>query len=83
MQYHSKIALKVCVESESENMEKGLRGSGDRTLGVPLGGTRRVGGTWDFSGGPVVKSSPSNAEGAGMIPGWRAKIPHASVVKKT
>ena len=24
--------------------EKGLRGSGDRTLGVPLGGTRRVGG---------------------------------------
>ena len=39
--------------------------------------------TWDFSGGPVVKSSPSNAEGAEMIPGWRAKIPHASVVKKT
>ena len=26
--------------------EKGLRGSGAGTLGVPLGGTRRVGGPW-------------------------------------
>ena len=33
---------------------------------------------WDFPGGPVVKTSPSNAEGAGSIPGWGAKIPHAS-----
>ena len=32
----------------------------------------------DFSGGPVVKTSPSNAVGAGSIPGWGAKIPHAS-----
>ena len=32
---------------------------------------------WDFPGSPVVKTSPSNAGGAGWIPGWRAKIPHA------
>ena len=25
----------------------------------------------------MVKSSPSNAQGAGLIPGQRAKIPHA------
>ena len=37
--------------------------------------------TWDFPGGPVVKTSPSNAGGAGLIPGWRAKIPHASQPK--
>ena len=33
---------------------------------------------WDFPGGPVVKTSPSNAEGAGSIPDQGAKIPHAS-----
>ena len=32
----------------------------------------------DFPGGPVVKTSPSNAGDAGLIPGWGAKIPHAS-----
>ena len=32
----------------------------------------------DFPGGPVVKTSPSNAGGAGSIPGRGAKIPHAS-----
>ena len=31
-----------------------------------------------FPGGPVVKTSPSNTGGAGSIPGWGAKIPHAS-----
>ena len=30
----------------------------------------------DFPGGPVVKTSPSNAGGAGSIPGRGAKIPH-------
>ena len=34
-------------------------------------------GSWDFPGGPVVKTSPSNAGGAGSIPGRGAKIPHA------
>ena len=29
----------------------------------------------DFPGASVVKTSPSNAEGAGSIPGQRAKIP--------
>ena len=37
----------------------------------------------DFSGGPVAKTSPSNARGVGSIPGQRAKIPHASQPKKT
>ena len=32
----------------------------------------------DFPGSPVVKTSPSNAGGAGSIPGRGAKIPHAS-----
>ena len=36
----------------------------------------------DFPGGPVVKTSPSNAEGMGSIPGQGAKIPHASQPKK-
>ena len=33
---------------------------------------------WDFPGSPVVETSPSNAGGAGSIPGRGAKIPHAS-----
>ena len=32
----------------------------------------------DSLGGPVVKTSPSNAVGAGSIPGQGGKIPHAS-----
>ena len=32
---------------------------------------------WGFPGSPAVKTSPSNAGGAGLIPGWGAKIPHA------
>ena len=32
----------------------------------------------DFPGGPVVKTLPSNAWGAGSIPGQGAMIPHAS-----
>ena len=31
----------------------------------------------DFSTGPEVKISPSNARGAGSIPGRGAKMPHA------
>ena len=33
---------------------------------------------WDLPGGPVIKTSPSNAGGAGSTPGQGAKIPHAS-----
>ena len=33
---------------------------------------------WDFPGGLVVKTLPSNAGGVGLIPGHRAKIPQAS-----
>ena len=32
----------------------------------------------DFPGGPGVKTSPSNAGGAGLIPGQGVKIPHTS-----
>ena len=32
----------------------------------------------DFFGGPVVKTSLSNAKGIGLPFGWGAKIPHAS-----
>ena len=31
----------------------------------------------DFPGDPVVKTSPSNAGGTGLIPGWGDKIPYA------
>ena len=31
----------------------------------------------EFPGGPVVKTSPSVAQGAGSIPGKGAEIPHA------
>ena len=35
-------------------------------------------GVWgDFPGGPVAKTLPSSAGGAGSIPGRGAKIPHA------
>ena len=36
----------------------------------------------DFPGGPVVKTSPSNAGGVDSVPGQGAKIPHASGPKK-
>ena len=39
--------------------------------------------TRDFSGNPMVKTSPSNAGGVGSIHGWEAKIPQASWPKKT
>ena len=32
----------------------------------------------DLPGGPVVKTLPSKAKGAGWIPGQGARIPHAS-----
>ena len=37
----------------------------------------------DFTGGPVVKTLPSNAGGAGSIPCRGAKIPHALGAKKS
>ena len=33
---------------------------------------------WDFPGGPLVKTSLSNAGDVGSIPGWGIKIPRAS-----
>ena len=37
---------------------------------------------WDFPGGPVVKTLPSNAGGVGSITGQQAKTPHALWPKK-
>ena len=37
--------------------------------------------TGDFPGSPVVKTSPSNAGGAGSIPGQGFNIPHDVQVK--
>ena len=36
----------------------------------------------DFPGSPMVKTLPSNAGAAGLIPGQGTKIPHASWLKK-
>ena len=36
----------------------------------------------DLPEGPVVKTSPSNAEDAGLIPVWETKIPYASGAAK-
>ena len=35
----------------------------------------------DLPGNPVIKILPSNAGGMGLIPGWEAKILHASQPK--
>ena len=37
---------------------------------------------WDFPGSPMVKTMPSNAGGAGSIPGWGIKIPCAMQAKQ-
>ena len=37
----------------------------------------------DCPGSPVVETLPSNAEGAGLIPGQGAKIPHVSWPQKS
>ena len=37
--------------------------------------------TWDFPSGPMIKSSLSNAEGAGSVPGGAANNPYASQPK--
>ena len=38
--------------------------------------------TGDFPGCPIVKTSPSDAEGEGSVAGWGAETPHASQPKK-
>ena len=37
---------------------------------------------WDVPGGSVVKTSPSNAGGVGLIPVWEDKTSHALQPKK-
>ena len=35
---------------------------------------------WEFPGGPVVKTSPSNAGGVDLIPGQGTEAPHTSTL---
>lgn len=51
-----------------ENTEGGV----DKALPVWLQENQEL---WEFSGGPVVKASASNAVGAVPIPGWGVKSP--------
>ena len=51
-------------------------------LGISINMHGRGGEGMDFPDGPVVKASPSNARGEGLIPGWGAKIPPTSWPKK-
>ena len=37
---------------------------------------------WDFPRGPLVKTLPFNAGGAGSIPAWKAEIPPSLWPKK-
>jgi len=37
----------------------------------------KIPGPWDFPGGPVVKTPPSNAVHVGLLSGRGTKIPHA------
>ena len=54
--------------------EKGLRGSGAGTLGVPLEGTRRVGGLLGVAGRLSGSVSPFRAEqGTSLETPWRAR----------
>ena len=36
-----------------------------------------------FSGGPVVWTLPSRVGGVSSVPGWGAKVPHATWAKKS
>ena len=60
----------MCFSTNSETERDG----GNSEMKINLRG--------DFPGGPVVKTLPSNAGGAGSISGQEAKIPHASQRKK-
>ena len=61
----------ICKKKKLEN----------KTAAV-LQGKLRILESRDFPGGPVVKSSPSSAGDARLIPGWKAKNPHALWLKK-
>ena len=65
--------------------------SGELRSHIQLGNTRNKQSTWktttnkhnpqiwwDFPSSPVDGTWPSSAGGVGLIPGWGAKIPHAS-----
>lgn len=61
----------VCKKKKLEN----------KTAAV-LQGKLRILESRAFPGGPVVKSSPSSAGHALLIPGWEAKNPHALWIQK-
>ena len=64
--------------------EKGLRGSGARTLGVPLRGTPRVGGILGVAGRLSGTVSPFRAEqGTSLETPWRARASSCQEVGTT
>ena len=56
-------ARSLPASREQTKQEKGLRGSGAGTLGVPLGGTRRVGGLLGASDLRNLLSVPLRSQG--------------------
>ena len=62
-----------CVCDKTEHGLKEHRGEG-----MGLGwGEPKISDLGGFPGSPLVKTTPSNAEGGGSVPGRGAKIPHA------
>jgi len=64
-------------EERKKGKEEGRRGKKKETKKGKRKG-RKNEGKRTFPGGPVVKASPSNAGGVGLIRGQGAKILHAS-----
>ena len=54
-----------------------ISGTYDNGLISILGGKIACNGDWEFPGGPVVKTSPSNIRHVDLIPDQGTKIPHA------
>jgi len=61
------LRKKKIILKQNENLE--IQSRLKRKMKIPLRG---------FPGGPVVKITPSNPAGVGLIPDQRTTIPHAS-----
>ena len=58
--------IMLCALQQMKQMVGNKRGYWDKDYQI-----------WDFSGDPVVRNPPANAEDMGLIPGQGTKIPHA------
>ena len=65
------------VHTAVQGSKKQRRGRGNPLLRTGDRHANKTEHSWDLAGGPAVKTSPSNAGGAGSIPGWGAKTPPA------